>query len=111
LRNLLVVIPGPATRASGVTLTSIEAFEDALVVNWRRMVEGDGEQPFLGFGQASLTDDVGTDYVSFGGGGGGSTEQYGTIVFGPAPPKAATTLELQIADDAFRVDLSARTVA
>src|SRR6266511_723200 len=112
LPDLRRVLPGPATRPSGLTLVSAELYADACQLCWVRPYEPPDPAAAHAFRAPEIPDpvvedDVGTEYLSVGGGGGtgmGATWHGSTVVL-PTPPKVARELTVRFGDDRFVVDL------
>lgn len=124
-RNLLRVVAGPAKRWHGLRVTSVELYDDGVVLQWHHSDEWvDGPATARVWSERdyetipfedeiyphSLTDDLGTCYVGdatpfFGINGGGSIVSFGTSAFTPAVPLRAKQLHAPFWDGAIDIDL------
>jgi hypothetical protein len=122
-RNLLRVIAGPAERTHGLRITSVELYDDGVVLRWhhaRDWAHGpetsriwnhiDIGSGAAGYEPHALTDDLGTRYIGGGGpdlgiSGAGSAVHFGSSGFTPAVPARARHLHVPLADGGTDIDL------
>jgi hypothetical protein len=89
------VVPVAQQMSDGSWVVSVEVWDHGLVVRWAASAQ---VLPSLSDRPAHLdwlvSDDVGTSYSGWGGGGGGSPERgfHYSVEFEPAPPPEATSL-------------------
>jgi hypothetical protein len=122
--DLVRVVAGPAERRHGLRITSVELYDDGVVLLWHHACEwSDGpETPrvwnYMDIETAgadeldphALTDDLGTRYSGRGGpdfgiNGGGSVVRFGTSVFTPAVPTRARRLHVPLWDGRNGIDI------
>ena len=89
----------------------IEFYDDGVVVDWVRPSHRDRRIPTM-HPRIEVRDDVGTDYKSLGGGGGGFGETLRMRqTFVPAVPAQATTLDVQLDDVRWRIPCTTVTAS
>lgn len=122
-RRLDRVLAGPATRVQGLRVTSVELYDDGVLLQWQNawpMPGGDptprvwndvdievDETPF----PYRLADDLGTRYLGGGGSdyginGGGWCIRFGSSSFTPAVPAEARRLTAPVAGHAIEIELA-----
>lgn len=123
-KNLLRVIAGPRERMHGLRITTLELYDDGVVLQWhhaREWADGPGTPRVWNdidvetadaddLDPHALTDDLGTRYIGgdgpdFGINGGGWVVRFGASVFTPAVPARATRLHVPLCDGDIEVDL------
>lgn len=107
----LGVLPVAARAESNgavVLMHALTRFEGLSKLSWSILTERPqqmtpGAIPSIPSIDVHLTDDLGTEYVAFpGGGGGGPNEQHYTMSFRPGIPDSATRLTIHLSDVTWR---------
>jgi hypothetical protein len=92
-RELRRVLLGPLDEAGGVRVTSVELYEDAVMVRWS--VSAGGRMDYDAEPELELSDDAGTDYGLIDGSSGSTSASEwvrGESTYVPGVPETATRL-------------------